>query len=313
MPSSTSYISILGQAGGALYWYAQSTAGIHETLNGWLGQFVAEEVAPLLSAGLVQYDNAPAISPGASIHVLSEVRFNDTEHVAALGVDGNHYRKTGSLDLTVRGPIGHGDDAVLELAEDIRALVQGLTLPVNVEMRAPTALQQGREGGWFEVTASCPWWYDEYAARVATSGVGVNGDWSDTANVIRGRFEATVGAVPVTYDDAPPANPAGGIWSRFTVQQTATLRVETPAAYQTLGIATAQLFAPLSTGSGALYELSDTIYEQFRACADQGVVFGTANVRTVGRNNGSAAISASSDGWWQANVQIPFTAYQHAS
>ena len=73
--------------------------------------------------------------------------------------------------------------------------------------------------------------------------------------------------------------------------------------YQSTGIATAQLFAPTSTGTGALYALADTVYESFRACAQSGVVFQVPNAVTVGRGAD----------WWQANVDCPFTAYHHAA
>ena len=305
MPSSsTAYASVLSTNGGQLFWFPQSLAGIHETINGWLGQFVQSDVEPLVGAGLVQYDNAPDISPGESIHALSEVRFTDTEHVA--GYTRNHYRKRGTLDLTLRGPVGAGDDGLLELAESIRAVMQDVDVPVDVHFRAPSAIQLGRDGGWFEVLVSCPWWYDEFATRTATSGVGVNGDWADTSNVVRGRFRTLVEtplSLPTTYDDAPPDDAGGSIWARWTVRPLVTNRVETPAAYRSVGLATAQVFAPTTTGTGALYEVVDTVYESFRACAQEGVIFQVPNVRTVGRGAD----------WWQVNVDCPFTAYQHAA
>ena len=208
MASTTAYASVTTSTGGELLWYAASSSGIHETINGWLGQFVNTNIEPIVGAGLVQYDNAPAISAGESVHALCEVRFESTEHVG--GSDRNHYRKTGSLDLTLRGPVGLGDDPLLDMAELIRAQVQGVTAPVNVHLRAPSAIQLGRSGGWFEVGLSCPWWYDERAHRTATSGSSVNGDWADTADTIRGRFRTLVetpNSLPVTYDDVLDAIP----------------------------------------------------------------------------------------------------------
>lgn len=304
MPSTTAYAKIITSDGGTLRWFAQSSAGIHETLNGWIGQYVLQNVEPLVGSGLVQYDNAPPIGPGESVHAVCEVRFADTEHVG--GYAENHYRKTGSVDFTLRGPVAQGDDALLELAESIRAVMQGIDVPVDVHFRAPSAPNLGRDGGWYEVGLSCPWWYDEFAARTATSGASVNGDFADVASVVRGRFKSLVAdaeSIPTAYDDAPPANAAGGIWARWTVRNVSAIRSETPAAYRTINLATAQVFAPTATGTGALYQVADTIYESFRACAQDGVVFQVPNVRTVGRGAD----------WWQVNVDCPFTAYQHAA
>lgn len=299
MTSTTSYASVITSDGGGLRWFAQSQVGIHETLNGWLGQYVEANLEPLVGAGRVQYDNAPSISPGTAIHALCEVRFTDTEHIA--GYERNRYRKRGSLDLTLRGPVGAGDDALLELAENIRPLLQDIDVPVNVHFRAPAHPVAERNGGWWEAVLSCPWWYDEFSERADTSGVSVNGDFADTANVVRGRFDALV-SIPTTHDDAPPADAAGSIWARWSVRGLSARRVETPAVHQSLGLAVAQVFAPLGAGTGALYETVDTIYESFRACAQDGVVFQVPNVRTVGRGAD----------WWQVNVDCPFTAYQHA-
>lgn len=123
-------------------------------------------------------------------------------------------------------------------------------------------------------------------------------------NTIRSRYKTEVAdAHPVStqYDNQKFTPPSDTIWSRLTINFGESDQESTGGStkrFRTIGVMTAQLFAPLNKGDKVLLELVDLIVSKFRSVTSAPVTFRTPSV-SEGRRT--------PDGnWWQISVVCPW-------
>lgn len=301
-----------------------ASSGITSTGKGWLARIhdtIRGRVESAL-AGLslpIQYDNEPEAPPaGATAWLRARVEHDESDldsHDAQRGL----WRRTGSLVVEARYPMGSGGEAALAAADAVVAAFRGLSLP-PVEFRSPTTTQgtltaagdaaAGAEGAWHAVTVTVPWWSREPQPRPAAGATGPAATFEVAADAIRARFDTLVGqalSVPVVYDNAPaawlsgaPAEVDAGTarWVRLALLPGTTVNVGGGAAgrYRTPCLAVASVFVPADSGEASALELADAIEDAFRGASASGVVMGAPGVGVPGRDGA----------WWSLNVRCPF-------
>ena len=128
-------------------------------------------------------------------------------------------------------------------------------------------------------------------------------------NAIRSRFYSEVESAAsldnkVQYDNQKKPSAAGGdsLWVRFKVLPGDSAQVDTGSSshrYRSVGIAVAQIFAPVNTGTKSIATLTDTIKSAFRGVTASGVKYvDEPQEQNVGR----------SGKYWQHNVTIKWQA-----
>lgn len=127
--------------------------------------------------------------------------------------------------------------------------------------------------------------------------------WDTAHNTINSRFKTQVAdaqSVTTFYDNFPSDPPTGTTWVRWNVRPGIALQTAFAGAnsgrHRHPGLAIAQIFVPLESGTQASVQLADVIKAAFRAVTVAGVVFQTPYITMVGK----------SEGWWQTNVNCPF-------
>ena len=127
------------------------------------------------------------------------------------------------------------------------------------------------------------------------------------AGLIRARFstQITTGQSLTTIHDNVPdsAIPTTGRWCRLSLrfgeQRARTIGADA-AQYQTIGVAIAQVFAPLGDGDGVVLQLADAIVTAFRGVTLAGppvIHFDSPYLSTDPALDGAL---------WSVNVTIPF-------
>jgi hypothetical protein len=122
------------------------------------------------------------------------------------------------------------------------------------------------------------------------------------SNTIRSRFKtevADVESISVQYDNSPKITLTEAIWARWKIRPGVSMQADFGSStkrHRTFGLAIAQVFAPVNSGTKDLLSVIDTIVAAFKAVQDGTVVFRTPSVSNIGRTGK----------WWQMNVECPW-------
>jgi len=127
--------------------------------------------------------------------------------------------------------------------------------------------------------------------------------WETTHNAVNSRFKTQVAdtqSVATIYDNFPGDPPVDTIWVRWSVRQAVASQVSFSGAssgrFRHPGLAIAQIFVPVDSGTQDGIQLADIIKAAFRAVTVASVTYQTPYFTQVGVT----------DGWWQMNVSCPF-------
>jgi hypothetical protein len=106
----------------------------------------------------VQYPNAPFEEPLDEIWATMTIIDGETTQ-ASVG-KSKRFRTIGIMVIQIKCPAGMGDDQPKELAEKIKAAHRSIARD-GVVWRSPTIKALGRDGKWWVINVSCPFYSDE--------------------------------------------------------------------------------------------------------------------------------------------------------
>lgn len=253
-----------------------------------------------------QYDNVAEKFTGMWARV--RVRHGETELIEQ-GVT-LLYRKRGEMHVTVFAPLNEGVGDAMDHVDAIRAAftsknVDGVRYGDGGPDECPWIDSMGRiripgQGAFWRIDVHCPFFSDDTDAHLPHVGPQVRPNYGTVEETVQTRFRTEISdvfSIPTVFDNVDePEVPGGGQWIRFSVRLGRALRVERPSLLRTPGVAFAQVFVPYDEGEQPALALADKIVGRFRSVVDQGVVFLTPTLSSVGRQGP----------WWQLNVQLPF-------
>ena len=213
------------------------------------------------------------------------------------------YRKSGTMRALLRGPLGMGDSTLLRTVDAIRSKFNYIT--ADSVFYGPSSVGGFLRGGqYWEISIDTPFNSDDTEARAANVGSWSMPDREAAHNAIRSRFNTLFGASgsvsnnTVIYDNDPTKPPQDAQFMTFSILEGSVELVGAGNKSQarTPGVAIAVIFTPLGTGTSAPLNLADDIVGKFRSMIDNGVVYETPYLQTVGRRGQ----------WWQSNVNIRY-------
>lgn len=107
----------------------------------------------------------------------------------------------------------------------------------------------------------------------------------------------------IEYDNAPFDQPDNSMWMRWHIRVTESHIAELGAqkSHRHVGMATAQIFAPLRIGDAAALTVANEVAAAFRDVTVSQIHLMSPTIRAVGRQE---------EKWWQVNVNCPFWAFE---
>ena len=140
---------------------------------------------------------------------------------------------------------------------------------------------------------------------------------SETIEKINKRFRdlvATPNDLPTQYDNIDKKVNKNGVWCRWSIRDGETFQISLgdigERGLETVGIATAQLFAPMQTGEKAIRDIADKVCKAFLGLSDDGVDYDIPYVNKLRQGVSMASRNPSSGmicDYWQLNVICPFS------
>jgi hypothetical protein len=249
------------------------------------------------SIAVVLYDNMTVEPPDSGLWVRFSVEtsFSEQTHFG----HEIRLRKYGDATASIYAPVGEGDGAALELADDIRLLFRDVAVN-SVVFLQPRIERSGREQRWWKINVVCPFYYDDVKVYpdVYSPSVGSSGTIEAAHNTIRAQFKALVADVlniAVQYDNAELEAPDNESWIRLSILDGESTR-SSYNTHRTTGIVDAAVFTPLGEGDQEALSVADRIVNTFLPSTVNGVQFRVPSVSSIGR----------SGRFWQVTVTCPF-------
>jgi hypothetical protein len=228
----------------------------------------------------------------------------DDENTDLRGVGGTlSYRKEGTLRSIIRGPLGMGDSTLLRLADSVRTSFSNLV--ADSIFYGPSSVGGfQRADQYWQVEVSTPFNSDDDQSRLPNVGSWSIPDREASHNAIRSRFNSLFGGSgsvstnTVIFDNDPTDPPQDTQFMTMSVRE-ASIDLIGAGVYsqaRTPGVAIVVIYSPLGVGTATALNLADDIVGKFRNVTDNGVIFETPYLQTIGRRGQ----------WWQTNVNIRF-------
>lgn len=100
-------------------------------------------------------------TPWALLYVRH--RFSTLECIGGLGNGGfNTFQRVGTVTIRIFVPLDEGVDQADTLAQQARAVFEGVTLSSNaIRFSSVDVREEGPSGGWYSITVEAPFQYDE--------------------------------------------------------------------------------------------------------------------------------------------------------
>jgi len=276
-------------------------SGLYEQMHNRIRTRFDAQVVDGGDVARVVYPNEREVPPSNSAWVELQVEDTDTEQNAFGG--SLQYRKRGNMRAIIRGPLGVGDALSLRLLDAIRTKFNRV-IDSTVFYGATSAGGFRRNEQFWQIESVTPFYSDDTETRAANVGAWSLVDREAAFNSIRSRFDTLFGSSgsvstnTVVYDNDPTDPPNDTQWVSLSINTglTEVVGAGSSAQARTIGIATAMIFTPLGMGTASALNLADDIIGKFRSLTDNGVVYETPYLLTVG-NRGQ---------WWQTNCNIRF-------
>lgn len=106
----------------------------------------------------IQYDNGPSPKPGDEIWARVKIDTGESDQ-ADIAITPRE-RSFGMLTFLLHAPIEKGDKDVLNLADFVKNKFKRLTAG-DVTYRTPSVRPAGRDGKWWRVRVTCPFYFED--------------------------------------------------------------------------------------------------------------------------------------------------------
>jgi hypothetical protein len=251
------------------------------------------------------YDNLTFARVPDTIHAYSTVIFGPANaEISDVSGPGDGLTATGELQVTIRAPAVGGEQAAKQAGD---ALVTAFSKVVvgDVHFGSPSSQAQGTVGAFYEVIVHCPFWGEDFRARLAPVGPPSGGDRDSVAATLRTRLEdevATPQGVLAQYQNLAFDRPNNAEWLRSDLTEGGAFLAEqsgeNTGTHRAAGVFFVDASVPFGTGEARLLELVDAIDDAFRVVSVEGVELMEPTVGP-GRRLGPD---------WRRTVAIPYSA-----